>query len=65
MTMFYLQLQEFDERTGDAIVLLDAYALLDAFREMFAKLEVEARKREALVSRKLPGPPEDSGEKGS
>jgi transcriptional regulator with XRE-family HTH domain len=65
MTMFYLQLQEFDERTGDAITLLDAYALLDAFREMFAKLEVEARKREELVSRKLPGPPDDSGEKGS
>lgn len=55
MTMFYLQLQEFDARTGDAITQLDAYALLDAFREMFRKLEDEARRREGLVSRRSPG----------
>jgi len=65
MTMFYLQLQDFDERTGDAITLLDAYTLMAAFREMFAKLEKEAREREALVSRKLQGPPEDGGEDGA
>jgi len=65
MTMFYLQLQDFDERTGDAITLLDAYTLMAAFREMFAKLEKEARERDALVSRKLQGPPEDSGEDGA
>jgi len=64
MTMFHLQLQDFDQRTGDAIVLLDAYTLMVAFREMFAKLEEEARKREALVSRKLPGPPDDSDDGG-
>lgn len=62
MTMFYLQLQDFDEHTGDAITLLDAYTLMAAFREMFAKLEKEAREREALVSRKLQGPPDNSGE---
>lgn len=57
MTMFHLQLQEFNERTGDAITLLDAYCLLDAFREMLGKLEVEARRREALTARR----PGDAG----
>jgi transcriptional regulator with XRE-family HTH domain len=57
MTLFYLQLQEFDERTGDAIPLLDAYALLDAFREMFAKLEAEAKRRQAITACRPPGAP--------
>lgn len=62
MTMFYLQLQEFDERTGDAIALLDAYCLMDAFREMFAKLEAEARRREALTAqRPSGGQPSENG----
>jgi len=63
MTMFYLQVQEFDERTGDAIALLDAYCLLDAFRDMLAKLEAEARRREALTARKpRDGLPPDEGD---
>ena len=37
MTMFHLEPGEFDERTGDAIMLLDAYDLLDALRDMFAR----------------------------
>jgi len=51
-----LQHQEFDERTGDAIALLDAYCLLDAFRDMLAKRETEA-----LTARKPRGglPPDD------
>ena len=63
MTMFYLQLQEFDERTGDALTLLDGYCLLDAFSEMFARLEAEARRREALAARRPPDrpPPEGGG----
>lgn len=59
MTMFYLQLQEFDERTGDALALLDGYTLLAAFREMFGKLEADARRREALRSTRLPRPRPD------
>lgn len=55
MTMFYLQLQEFDERAGDGLALLDAYSLLEAFREMFGKLEAEAERRRALTSRRPPG----------
>lgn len=65
MTMFYLQLQGFDERTGDAITLLDAYCLLDAFQEMFAKLEAEAERRKALIARRPSKPPPDGeGEDG-
>jgi len=62
MTMFYLQLQEFDARAGDAIALLDSYCLFDAFREMFAKLEAEAQRRRDLACRRPPGsPPSGSG----
>jgi transcriptional regulator with XRE-family HTH domain len=57
MTIFYLQLQEFDERAGDGIALLDSYCLMDAFREMFQALEAEARRRKELAMRRPPGAP--------
>ena len=51
MTMFLIALQGFDEQVGDAIANLDAYALTDAFTEMFDKLAAAASGPDGMIQR--------------
>jgi transcriptional regulator with XRE-family HTH domain len=63
MTIFLMALRGFDERTGDAIARLDAYTLMDAFKEMFDGLETKARAHDNFLGqlrpKKTPGTPDD------
>lgn len=51
MTVFLIALQEFDATTQDAIAQLDAYALMDAFTEMFDKLSAAAKAPDGMIKR--------------
>lgn len=51
MTVFFIALQEFDATTQDAIAHLDAYALMDAFTEMFDKLREAANAPDRMIKR--------------
>lgn len=51
MTVFFIALQEFDATTQDAIASLDAYALMDAFTEMFDKLSAAAKAPDGMIKR--------------
>jgi len=65
ITMFLIALQGFDEQVGDAIANLDAYALTDAFTEMFDKLATTASAPDGMIQRwrgdGLTEDPEDEG----
>ena len=50
-TIFLIALQEFDATTGNAIANLDAYALMDAFTEMFDKLSEAAKAPDRMIKR--------------
>jgi len=51
VTVFLIALQEFDATTQDAIATLDAYALMDAFTEMFDRLGEIARAPDGMIRR--------------
>ena len=64
MTAFLIGLQEFDQRTGDDIRLLDTMTVMTAFGETFDRLHREAQSRSELAERLKGGPdtPPDEGE---
>lgn len=57
MTIFLMALQAFDARARDSIARLDAYLLMDAFNEMFDRLEVKAQAQQHFLGQLLPKTP--------
>jgi transcriptional regulator with XRE-family HTH domain len=66
MTVFLMKLRAFDARVQDSVARLDAYALMDAFDEMFDGLEAKALAHETFLgqlrSSKPPGTPDDEAD---